>query len=278
MIKLPFKIRKFLGISLALGYIICFFAFWQIPDHRLRVSFLDVGQGDAIFIKTPDNHQILIDGGPENFVMEELGNIMPFFDKTIDFMVLTHPHADHLEGLVEVLSRFDVENVLISGVNYDNPSYTEFLSILSSNSVNVFIAESGVDFKFGDVFLDVLYPFYSISGEKFENINNSSIVIKLNYKENKILFTGDLEEEFEEKLVLSGVDLSTDILKAGHHGSRTASSPAFLNACKPETVVIEVGEENSYEHPHAETLRNYFRAGIEKIYRTDLDGRVDFYF
>jgi competence protein ComEC len=191
---------------------------------------------------------------------------------------MTHPHADHLEGLIEVISRFEVENVLISGVNYDNPGYTELLSSLSDNSVNVFIAESRVDFKFGSVFLDVLYPFNSISGEKFENINNSSIVIKLNYAANKVLFTGDLEEEFERELVLSGIDLSTNILKAGHHGSRTASSPSFLNASKPEIVVIQVGEGNSYEHPHSETLRNYFRAGIEKVYRTDLDGRVDFYF
>ena len=120
-------IKKQIIITLLGLYLVLCFAYLQVPNHSFHLYFLDVGQGDSIFIKTPENHQILIDGGPQNKVIEELGEVMPFFDKSLDLVVLTHPHADHIDGLVEVLKRYRVDNVLVTGVNYENPTYKEFL-------------------------------------------------------------------------------------------------------------------------------------------------------
>lgn len=268
---------KLIGV-LAVAYFCLVAAFMQLPDNKFHIYFLNVGQGDAILIKTPENHQILIDGGPQNFVLEELTEIIPFFDKSIDLLVLSHPHADHLEGLIEVLGRFKVERVLYTGVNFSNSVYDQFLRELEVQNVEVFIAESKTDFKFGDVFLDIIYPFDSVVNESFKNVNNSSVGMKVIYKENTILLTGDLEIEAETEILEEGVNLKADIYKAGHHGSRSSSSWEFLEKIMPEVVVIQSGEGNSYGHPHPETIRNFFRANVKSIYRNDLMGRIEFEF
>ncbi len=272
------KSKKLIIASLMGGYICVLYAIWQIPDSRFHIYFLDVGQGDAVFIKTPENHQILIDGGPDNFVIEEINKVMPFFDRSIDMVVLTHPDYDHVSGLVDVLKRVDVGSVLITGVESDNPVYFEFLKEAFDQEIDVFIAETGVDFMFGDVFIDVIYPFANISGQKIENVNNSSIAMKVYHDGHKVLLTGDLEEEVEKKLILSGEDLSADVYKAGHHGSKSSSTFEFLQMVKPELVVIQSGEGNKYGHPHAEVLKNFYRAGVEVVLRNDELGLVDLWF
>lgn len=251
---------------------------WQLPDGLFHAYFLDVGQGDAILIKTPDNHQIIIDGGPKNYVLEELQAVLPFFDKTIDLMVLTHPHADHVDGLVEALKRYDVDNVLITGIDYDNPTYEEFFREIKNNGVNVFVAESNFNFKFGKVVLDVLYPSRQMLGKKIDNLNNSSIVMRVVYRDKKLLLTGDMEQEEETLLIKSGADLKADILKVGHHGSRTSTSTKFLSLVKPKIAVIQCGRNNSFGHPHAETISNLEIAKVRKIFRNDRDGRVEISF
>jgi competence protein ComEC len=272
------KILKVLfGITI-LGYGAFCVLFWQLPDDKFHIMFLDVGQGDSIFIKTPQNHQILIDGGPDNAVIEELGGVMPFFNKSIDLVVLTHPHADHINGLVEVLERFKVENVLLTGVADDEEAYIEFLSIIDEKNVRVFIAEEGTDFLFNDVLVDVLYPFESIAGMSFDNLNNSSVVVRVVYEENEILLTGDLEMEGEEQLVEEGVELEADILKAGHHGSKTASGLEFLGEVGAEVVVISCGLDNKFGHPHEEVMENFALSGVEEVRRTDLEGTVEIEF
>lgn len=270
--------KKIIIIILATGYVALFFLLLQVPDDLFHIYFLDVDQGDSVFIKTPANHQILIDGGPKNFVIEELGDVMPFFDKSIDLMVLTHPHEDHLAGLVEVLRRFDVQNVLLTGVLYDNSSYEELLKEIKKQKIPLYFASADNDFIFDTVDLDVIFPFDSIVGQSFENVNNSSIAMKINYQNVKILLTGDLEVEAESKLVKAKIDLTADIFKAGHHGSRTASSWELLKKALPKIVVIQCGKENDYSHPHPETLRNLKRIGVKNVYRNDLDGRVEFEF
>ncbi|MEK7086141.1 MAG: ComEC/Rec2 family competence protein [Patescibacteria group bacterium] len=277
---LPFskKFRKIWTTVIIAGYVAFGMLFLQIPDQKFHIYFLDIGQGDSILIKTPENHQILIDGGPGNTVIEELGEVLPFFDKSIDLVVLTHPHADHVDGLIEVLKRFNVNNVLITGVSYDSPDYKEFLNEIEKKNINVLVAESRTDFRFGNVLFDIIYPKNSIAGKKFPNVNNSSITMRVLYKNKKILLTGDLESEAEQKLIQTGVNLKADIFKAGHHGSKTASSMDLLRKVNPTFTVIQSGAGNSFGHPHKETLENFKKIGVKKVFRNDLQGRIEFIF
>ncbi len=253
-------------------------ALFELPDELLHVHFLDIGQGDSIFIKTPENHKILIDGGPDGKVIGELSELMPFFDKTIDLMILTHPHADHVSGLIEVLKKYEVKNVLLTGATYDSEVYSEFLRELGESERGVFLARSSSDFMFGDVLLDTIYPFYQIGGETFSNLNNTSVAVRISYGDLSILLTGDLEGEAEKELIKADVELKSDIFKAGHHGSKNASTLEFLERVQPEIVVIQSGEDNKFGHPHAETLENFEKIGVGRVYRNDVDGRIEFVF
>lgn len=275
MQEIPGKIKKLLVVMLVGGWTLLVFAFLQIPDGQFYIYFLNIRQGDSIFIKTPENHQILIDGGPKNYVIEELAEVMPFFDKTIDLVVLSHPHADHVDGLVEVVKRYEVENILLTGASYSNLAYDELLREVDKQGIPVWIAESGTDFRFGEVFMDILYPFETVVGQKFDNVNNSSVAVRVEYENTRILLTGDLEVEAEAELVAHGVDIEADIFKAGHHGSRSSSTLGFLERVSPEIVVIQSGEGNSYEHPHGESLENFEKVGVKRVYRNDLEGRVE---
>ncbi len=266
------------GLCLLLGYGAMAMLLWQLPDNKLHMYFLDIGQGDSTLIKTPNNHQILIDGGPKNYVLQELDKVMPFFDKTIDLVVITHPHADHIDGLVEVLKRYEVDAVLISGVDYESPSYDEFLKVVAEKNIQIYIAKKSEDFSFGNVFLDVIYPDKSIFGKKFQDLNNSSIVIKILYGGKKILMTGDMAFEEENLLIKTGLNLNADILKVGHHGSKTSSSREFLNLVKPEIAIIQSENGNSFGHPSKEALNRLKAAGVQQIYRNDIDGLIEIIF
>ncbi|MBU1151565.1 MBL fold metallo-hydrolase, partial [Patescibacteria group bacterium] len=202
--------------------------------------------------------------------------VMPYTDSSIDFVVLTHPHADHLDGLVEVLERFEVGAVLITGVFADDDTYFEFLDKVAE--VPVYFAESGTDFLFGDLKMDVLYPFSQIVGEEFKNLNNSSVVLMIESGDLRILLTGDAEGEVEQELIERYFGkLKSDILKAGHHGSKTASSAGFLSVVRPDVVVVQVGEGNSFSHPHEESLRAFEALGAT-VRRNDLEGIIEFIF
>jgi competence protein ComEC len=270
--------EKILIVLFACVFALCFL-FYQLPDGKFHLYFLDVGQGDAIFIKTPENHQILVDGGPSNYVISELAELMSFFDRTIDLVVLTHPHADHVEGLIEVLARYEVEAVLLTGVNYDNDNYEEFLQKINEMEIPFYVADQSVDFVFGNVFWDTVYPLKQIFAEDFENINNSSIGARIMYQDKVVILTGDMEEEAELELIRGGFrSEAVDIFKAGHHGSKTASSWDFLKIIEPEKVVIQCGKDNSFNHPHLEALKNFQKIEVKEIFRNDLDGRVEFVF
>lgn len=261
-------------VCLLAGYSALAVLILQLPDDNFHVYFLDIGQGDSIMIKTPENHQILLDGGPKNYVLQQLDGVMPFFDKKIDLVVLTHPHADHVDGLVEVLKRYEVGAILMTGVDYPSPNYDEFLKVASSKNIQTFIANNNLDFRFGEVVLDILYPEKQMLGKTIKNLNNSSIVTKVSYKGKQILLTGDMELEEENLLIETGLNLKADVLKVGHHGSRTSTSKIFLNLVKPEIAVIQSGEGNSFGHPHKETLDKLKAAQVKQIYRNDMDGMV----
>jgi competence protein ComEC len=261
------------GVFLILAAALLLFIFYH-PAKRLEVNFFDVGQGDAILIKAPDGQNILIDGGPNLRIVERLSAVLMPWDKKIDLMVLTHPHDDHVTGLVNVLERFKVEKILYTGVNHDSPNYIAWLSAVRDKKIPLVILDRPRTIKLGDnCRLEILYPLKSFLNKEVENLNNTSIVMKLAYGETSFLFTGDAEREEEKEILESGVELSADVLKIGHHGSDTSSSGEFLAAVKPDIAVISVGKDNDFGHPSLRTIKKLERAGA-KVFRTDEAGTI----
>lgn len=243
-------------------------------SKALEVNFFDVGQGDAILIKTPDHQRILIDGGPSSAVVNKLGENLPFYDKKIDLIILTHPHADHLDGLIEVLKRYEVKKILSTGATHTTPDYLAWLEEIKKQNVPMEIAAAGQTIDFGGgVKIEIFYPKENLAGKSAENLNNTSIVAKLIFGQTSFLFTGDAETEAEDELIGGGTDLKADVLKVAHHGSKNATSQNFLEKVQPKFAVISVGADNQFGHPNAMTMKRLENIGAE-IFRTDEDGDV----
>jgi len=243
-------------------------------SKALEVDFLDVGQGDAILIKTPDHQRILIDGGPSNAVVNKLGENLPFFDKKIDLIILTHPHADHLDGLIEILKRYEVKKILSTGVIHTTPDYLSWLEEIKNQNVPMEIARAGQTLDFdGGIKMEIFYPSEDSAGRQVENLNNTSIVAKLVFGQTSFLFTGDAETEAEESLLVGDFDLQADVLKVAHHGSKNSTSQNFLEKVQPKFAVISVGADNQFGHPNTMTLKRLENIGAE-IFRTDQDGDI----
>jgi competence protein ComEC len=245
-----------------------------INDHDLHVYVLNIGQGDSILVRLSTGENILIDGGPDGAVLRELAEVLPIYERKIDVVILTHPHADHMNGLLDVLRHYQVSSVLFTGVFYKNSAYDEFIDQIAQQKIPIFFAHTDTDYRLGTVALDMLYPLKLVQGDRYENINNSSISFRLLSRDGTFYFSGDLEKEGEEELLKSGQDLRADVLKVGHHGSRTSSSEAFLDAVQPKIALISCGVNNTFKHPHPETLKHFAERGID-FFRTDLDGRVE---
>ena len=266
------------GILLVLG----FFAWRSLPDGRLHVVFLDVGQGDAIFIQTPSGRQVLIDGGPSDSVLlSQLGRQMPFWDRTLDVVLLTHPDSDHITGLVGMLERYQVETVIFREVEMASEVYDYWLQLVEMEGADVYQGESGLRMALDEgLGMTVLHPGAELPGGMELNANNSSVVTRLVYGQVSVLLTGDIEAEVEHQLVAEGTALSSTVLKAAHHGSCSSTTQAFLDAVAPEVVVISVGADNDFGHPCAEVLERLEDALSERdrglpVYRTDEYGVVD---
>lgn len=243
-------------------------------DGLLKVYFFDVGQGDAIFVETPNGNQILIDGGPDNAIVNKLGEVMPFYDKDIDLIVLSHPHADHSVGLIEVLERYDVKNILEAKENYNSPEFRVWREAVQTEGAEVIEAIVGREIDMGNgVSLEILYPLESLEGTTVKNPNDDSVVLMLKYKDLEVLFPGDIELKGERKILLEEINVDADVLKVAHHGSRTSTMEEFLAAVTPEVAVIQVGADNRYGHPSPEVLEKLNNYGIS-VYRNDLNGNV----
>ena len=256
------------GVLLALA----FFAWRERPDGRLHVHVLDVGQGDAIFVRTPSGRQVLVDGGPSpSLLLSRLGQRMPFWDRSLDLVVLTHPDADHITGLVEVLERYRVDGVVYREMGCQEAVCARWDQLLEEDDVTVYRGEAGsyIGLDHG-LEMEVLHPGPDLLiGEGF---NDNSLVMRLRYGEVSILLTGDIEARAEERLLTDGVDLRSTVLKVAHHGACTSSTAAFLEAVDPEAAVISVGEDNDFDHPCDEVLE---RLRERTVYRTDEHGTVE---
>ncbi|MCL2679820.1 MAG: MBL fold metallo-hydrolase [Dehalococcoidia bacterium] len=254
----------------------------QRPDGHLHVYFLDVGQGDATLVRM-GTFDILIDGGPSpQAITNELGRILPFWDRTIELVVLTHPHTDHLAGLVEVLRRYNVNMVLYPDTSYlDANDYSEalfaqWLELIETENIEAVIAYAGMELNAGGITLSVLHPPDPPMRRTNSDINNNSVVLRVEVGSVSFLITGDLQREGEAVMASANRLEEVTVLKVGHHGSRTSTLDAFLDAVAPQIAVISVGE-NSYGHPTQEVLdRLTYRIGAAGVYRTDRDGTIEF--
>ena len=265
------KIKIILSL-LFLIIVVWSFVFVYENDSKFKVYYLDIGQGDSIFIETPEKFQVLIDGGPDNSVLSELSSIMPFYDREIDLLVLSHPQQDHLFGLIEVLKRYKVKNILFASVEYDSGFYDEFKRLVDEKNINKIEAKAGLKLDIGEIaFIDILYPFYDVSGSDSDNANDVSLAFIVNFLNKKFIFSGDAELKEELDLVNSNLDIKADVLKVGHHGSKTSTSELFLDKVNPEIAVISVGENNPYNHPSDIVME---RLKDIKTFRTDIDGMV----
>lgn len=244
----------------------------------LKVDFLDIGQGDAIFIEAPNGVQMLVDGGPDSSVLRELSKVMRFSDRTIDVILATHPDKDHVAGLPLVLENYRVSNFIDSVADSDTNIYSEL-----ENRAN---EEEGMKHYYGmrgmiitldkkaGVYFEIFYP--NQDEMKLTDTNDLSIVGKLVYGKTSFMLTGDAPKLAESMLVSTdGNLLQSTVLKAGHHGSRTSSSKVFLEAVKPDYGIISAGKGNSYGHPHKETLENLKSENI-KILSTIDEGTIKF--
>lgn len=238
----------------------------------LRVYFLDVGQGDSILIDSPTRGRVLIDGGPTRKVLSELGKVLPFGDKRIDVVIETHPDADHITGLVDVLERFKVGAFLEPGVESKNIIDDKIREIVREKGITKLIARRGLEIDLGgDVLFTVLYPDTDVSGWE---TNNASIVSKLVYKNKSFLLTGDAPKASEYKMIaLNESLLDVDVLQVGHHGSDTSTSLLFAKDVSPEIAVISVGKNNRYGHPHKATLGTLESVGA-RILQTAKEGTI----
>ncbi len=261
-----------LFLGLILIWVAVFAESKKNKDVFLEVTFFDVGQGDAAFIETPGGRQILIDGGPDATVLRGLGNEMPFYDRDIDIVILTHPDSDHINGIIDVLKRYDVGVVLDTGVPKENSAYQEYRETITAKHIAHFSLGRGSSVALGDdIRFDILHP---LPGETFDKINNTSMVARLSFRDDSFLFTGDIERPVELELTRTNrVLLDTDVLKVAHHGSKTSTTELFLEAVRPEIAVISVGANNRYGHPTPTVLEALQKYGIIVV-RTDREGDI----
>ncbi|MCR4284394.1 MAG: MBL fold metallo-hydrolase [Parcubacteria group bacterium] len=265
ILKKNFK-YYFLGILLVATFFV-WYAVYAETRYELLVSFLDIGQGDAIFIETPNGNQVLIDGGKNKKILEELGEIMPFYDKSIDIVIATHPDADHIGGLPEVIKNFDVNLVMEPGVSSDTNVYKEFKKVINEKDIQTIQARQRMKINLDkNAYLEILFPNQDVEGW---DTNDASIVARLIYGENSFLFTADSPQKIENYLASAYQDnLKTDVLKVGHHGSKTSSSEIFLGYTNPSYAIISAGKDNTYGHPHKEVIERLKDFDIP-ILRTD---------
>lgn len=261
-------------VLLALVFMVAVFS--KAPSDK--VVFLDVGQGDAIFIQS-GIQQVLVDGGPGAAVLEQLAKHMPTFDRVVDVLILTHPQQDHLEGLLHMLSRYQVKLVLLPNAAAQSGLFQSFLQQLEDKHIPYRFAWAGQEVTVGEAKIHVLAPFDTATARAITrtDINNASTAVRVDMHGISFFLSGDAEQVAEQLLITNTQPdlLDIDVLKAGHHGSNTSTHQVLLDATRPVAAVISVGKDNQFGHPHLATLQRL--AGLP-VFRTDEHGAVSFFY
>jgi len=253
-------------------------------EKEIKITFLDIGQGDASFIEWPNGEQMLVDCSKDARILGALGRAMEYYDKRIDYLLVTHPDLDHYGGCTDVLKRFDVDNIIYTGLNKNDKTWNFFWKTAQEEGAKIYEIDSRQEMHISNTVLDFIYPDHNLSVDrgipgvdKETSDNNASIVFKLSYGENGVLFTGDMEEDLEEYLVDNyGDQIEAELLKVGHHGSNTSSGQGFLDLVDPEVSIISVGKDNQYGHPSRRVIKRLERENSD-IWRTDLQGDIILY-
>jgi competence protein ComEC len=263
---------RWVGV-LALGALTVWLVLRGMADNRLHVYFLDVGQGDAILVRAPDGRTILIDGGPSPAaLLNEIGEVLPFWDRSLDLVVLTHPDQDHLTGLIPLLDRYRIGQVLDVVEPGRGPYATLWLEAVTESEVPRTSAGRGARLPVGQLQVMILNPERNPTMDATRDDNSGSIVLRLDYGQTSALLAGDADQQAEDDMLTAGLPLAADVLKVGHHGSKFSSSAAFLAAVSPRVAVIQVGADNPFGHPDLEVLA---RLAGSQVFRTDQKGRID---
>jgi len=278
MAQLRFS-KKWLIAPLLIIAILIWLVVLTMPDNKLHVSFLDIGQGDAILIQTPNHQNILIDGGPDpQKINLELSKKLPFWDRTIDLMISTQPQADHITGLVEVLQRYEVKQVLEPGVPYASLIYQEWLKLVEEKQIEHTIARVGQEIGLGQgIMIEVLNPPLKLFQGTSHDVDNNGVVLRLSSGKVSFLFTADIRQEAELELIGQRANLRSTVFKVAHHGSKTSTSAQFLAAVDPEVAVISVGADNPFGHPNTEVVERLIESlSSNKVYMTCENGTIEF--
>lgn len=273
--------RKVALFSFTFLVLLAGFVFYYVSatygNGLLTISFLNIGQGDAIYIEAPNGAQFLVDGGPANGkLLSELGALMPYWDRMIDGILVTNPDADHYAGFLDVLPRYTVGEVFEPGTHSDTATYATFENKIRDQNIPKIITKRGMRIildKEDGVYLEILFPDRDVGNWV---INDGSVVAKLVYGSTSVMLQGDSTQRIEEYLIaLDRTNLDADILKVGHHGSKTSTADEYVQAVRPDFAIISDGKGNRYGHPHKETLDTLTKENVS-ILRTDIEGRITF--
>lgn len=255
------------------------------PTETVEVAFMDVGQGDAALLKFPSGQTMLVDCGKDASILSALGRNLPWFTRDLDYLVITHPHADHFGGCLDVLARFKVHHLYVNGYNSGGQLLENFNQAMKNevqrDGAEHITLSQPQTIEVGSTTVRFIYPDHDLStdprvpaSKESLDINNTSVVMKVSYGMQDILLTGDMEEPLEQYIIKTNLgQLSSEILKVGHHGSDSSSGEKFIEEVKPKFCIISSGEGNSYGHPHGSTIRRLERIGCQ-VLRTDQRGDI----
>ena len=237
-------------------------------NGEMQVHFIDVGQADSTFIELGNGQTMLIDAGRGGDASTVISYINDLKYESIDYVVATHPHDDHIGGMATVLNSFEIGKMYMPKQAHPISAFENMLDVIESKNIDLYTAKAGANITTnGNITIDILAPFT----DSYSNLNNCSAVVRITYGKTVMLFTGDAEQVIETQLLGSGID--ADVLKVGHHGAGSSSATSFIKEVSPEVALISCGEGNSYGHPHADTLAILNEVGA-KIYRTDEQGTI----
>ncbi|EKD64599.1 MAG: hypothetical protein ACD_50C00338G0004 [uncultured bacterium] len=253
----------------------------KFNDRKLHVVFCDVGQGDAIFLRTPKGSDILIDGGPNNSVLSCLLGHMPFWDRDLELVILSHPHADHLNGLIEVAKRYKIKSFATENLKNNTASFRVLIDEIKKQNIKIQYLHTGDRFSFKDgLILEIVGPSREFIGETSptgmigESSEFANILTLFNYKDFSLFLTGDSQKEGIKDAILSGFLQDIDVLQVPHHGSKTGLDSEILSYLKPELAVISVGKNNKYSHPAKEIIEILRNQEIKTL-RMDQNGEIE---
>jgi len=263
------KVYVILVILLVLAVFLWTASFAQ--DNQLHIYFYDVGQGDAIYIRSPKGQDVIIDGGPDSTILSKLGRDMPFYDRKIELIILTHPHSDHFSGLIDILKRYNVDQILCSDIKSNSAAYKEWEDLVSEMKILKRKAEKGQQIYLGEAKIEILHAVNKDA--EVSDLNDASIVSRLTFGQASVLLMGDAGQNVEKEILAQKNELKSNVLKIGHHGSKYSSSSEFLDKVRPQYAIISVGKGNKFGHPHNETLNRLFEINA-KVLRTDNDGDI----